>query len=349
MMRVRVEPKISVLMSVYQTDNAFLKEAIESILNQSFLDFEFIIVNDCTNEENLKCIESYHDPRIRLIHNRVNSGLTKSLNNGLAVAKGKYIARMDSDDVSLPDRLERQFAYMETHQDLIVLGGYACELSGDKMALSRIEDFEVMKMRMIFFDCALIHPTAFLNNNLLQKFNLKYDETVKKAQDYMLWSDCIQFGEIDVLNEVVLYYRLHAGQITNTCSGEQQKCAMMVQKKLLKQLLNIEATEEMLKLHYSIIFGKVCAPISSYSRNMKMLIQKNKQAGVFNKKYFDRECCYIWLMMTIKGIVHFHDFRGICSSLFWKAVIHVNYWGYYYKYFVESVSEEKRAILRIVR
>ena len=120
---------ISVIMSNYNTPEEYLREAIESILNQTYKNFEFIIIDDCSTDNSLEIIKSYNDERIVLIENEENIGLTKSINKGLAVAKGEYIARMDADDVSLPQRFEKQINYMNDHTELIVCGS-SMELIG---------------------------------------------------------------------------------------------------------------------------------------------------------------------------------------------------------------------------
>ena len=116
--------KITVLMSVYNTKEDYLREAIESILNQTLREFEFIIINDASNEQTINILDQYNDDRIIRIDNEVNHGLTASLNKGLSVAKGEYIARMDADDISYPNRLELQYQYMQKHPNVAILGGW---------------------------------------------------------------------------------------------------------------------------------------------------------------------------------------------------------------------------------
>src|SRR6185295_3491651 len=116
-------PQVSVLMSVYNGEK-YLKEAMESILNQSFPDFEFLIFNDSSTDSGREIILSFNDPRIVLVDNEKNIGLTKSLNKGLSLAKGKYIARMDADDISDAGRLNEQVNYMEKNSDVAVCGSW---------------------------------------------------------------------------------------------------------------------------------------------------------------------------------------------------------------------------------
>ena len=117
-------PKVTVLMSVYNGEK-YLQEAIDSILEQTFKDFEFLIINDGSTDKTGEILESYHDLRIKIINNEKNIGLTKSLNKGLKLARGEYIARQDADDISMPERLEKEVEFLETHQDYAVVGAFA--------------------------------------------------------------------------------------------------------------------------------------------------------------------------------------------------------------------------------
>ena len=125
------EKKISVVMPVFNTQIDFLKEAVESILNQSFREFEFIIIDDGTTDGSSQYLGSLSDPRIRIIRNERNLGITQSLNIGFSIAKGKYIARMDSDDISLPCRLQEQYNLMERHPEVIVCGSKTGKIGSD--------------------------------------------------------------------------------------------------------------------------------------------------------------------------------------------------------------------------
>src|SRR3989344_927550 len=118
------KPSVSVLMSTYN-GAVYLRQAINSILNQTFTDFEFIIVDDNSTDNSGEILRSYNDPRIRIIQNNKNIGLTKSLNKGLKEAQGKYIARMDADDVSLLDRLKEQYNFLEAHPTIALVGSWA--------------------------------------------------------------------------------------------------------------------------------------------------------------------------------------------------------------------------------
>ena len=154
---------ISVVMPNYNTSLPFLEEAVNSILAQTYSNFEFIIVDDCSTDESYGFLQSLTDPRIRLIRNDENMGVTASLNKGFRLAKGTYIARMDSDDISFPTRFERQLAFMTENPDVIVCGTFAEEI-GDRNGkrCRKIPNMEEYQCGVLFGNVfGLIHPTAF--------------------------------------------------------------------------------------------------------------------------------------------------------------------------------------------
>jgi len=153
-----MNPEVTVLMSVYN-GSKYLAEAIESILHQSYTDFEFLIINDGSTDLSEKIIKSYNDRRINYIKNNENIGLTRSLNKGLCLARGKYIARMDADDISMPDRFKEQVDFMEKNENVVACGTFI-ELFGIKTGKIKypIKDKEIREK--FIFNPPLAHPTA---------------------------------------------------------------------------------------------------------------------------------------------------------------------------------------------
>lgn len=190
-------PKVTVLMSVYNGE-IYLHDAIDSILNQTFTDFEFLIINDCSTDRTAEILQSYNDPRIKIINNEKNIGLTKSLNKGLKIARGEYIARQDADDVSAPDRLKKEIDFLRAHRDYAVVGTFVKVLNEDSevilLPVSLIEDAPIRD----FFkrsNC-LTHGSTMLRKKCLLDVGF-YDESIARAQDYDLWlrlSEEVSFG-----------------------------------------------------------------------------------------------------------------------------------------------------------
>lgn len=210
-------PKVTVLLPVYNAAQ-FLREAIGSILVQSFADFELLIVNDGSTDSSNEIISSFTDSRIRVLVNQKNIGLIASLNRGIAEAKGKYIARMDADDISLPERLQSQVTTMENDPGISVLSSYVDfmnvdgEVTGtwstDREATSETE----IRNLMMKTNC-IAHPTVMMRTEIVRKY--LYNPERKGAEDWDLWMRMLADGlRIAKLPQVLVNYRVHPGSIT---------------------------------------------------------------------------------------------------------------------------------------
>jgi glycosyltransferase involved in cell wall biosynthesis len=180
-------PKITVLMSVYNGEK-YLCEAVDSILKQTFKDFEFLIINDGSTDKTEEILKSYGDSRIKVYNNKENIGLSKSLNIGLKMAKGEYVARQDADDISMPDRLNRQADFLNTHPDYAVVGTFARILNenSEEIRLFRrpTEDIDIRKS--LRTDNCLVHGSVMIRMSFLLDVGF-YNEAMERSQDYELW------------------------------------------------------------------------------------------------------------------------------------------------------------------
>lgn len=224
-------PRVSVLMAVYNGER-YLPEAIDSILGQTFTDFEYLIVDDGSTDRTLQIINSYQDPRIKVIRNPHNIGLTRSLNKGLNVACGEYIARMDGDDISLPDRLSRQVAYMDARLEVGVCGTWAKEIDSQgevtgtrKMPVGKSLEHDFWRPSPI------IHPSAMIRRSHLD--GLRYDEQLQYAQDFDLWLRIRATHKLANLPEYLLLYRMHRGSITFSQRDNQLRATYDIFRKMV--------------------------------------------------------------------------------------------------------------------
>lgn len=197
-------PKISVIMPVYNTKEEYLRPAIESILQQTFKNFEFLILNDGSSDETVeKVIKSYNDERIKYFYKK-NTGIADTLNFGLAQAQGELIARMDSDDISLPERFAKQVEFLDAHPEISVLSGNYKIFPDTKVV--------VLPQRPKYLDflegCKMCHPAVMFRKVDFERYNLKYNPEYK-CEDYELWSRAIRYFKFANLNEVILHYRWH--------------------------------------------------------------------------------------------------------------------------------------------
>lgn len=215
-------PVVSVIMSVYN-DKKYVSVAIDSILNQSFKDFEFIIINDGSTDKTLEILNDYErkDSRIVLI-NQENKGLTKSLNIGIKKAKGKYIARMDSDDISHPQRLQKQIEFLENNQDYALLGCNVIKIdeSSDELEKNKTKySYEDIYKRFKYGNC-IAHGSVMINKQLIGEL-LEYDENFKYSQDYRLWTKIAKKYKVANTYEHLYYLRLHDNSISKTKLEDQ--------------------------------------------------------------------------------------------------------------------------------
>lgn len=230
-------PKISVLMPVYNAEEEYLREAIESILNQSYSDFEFIIINDGSTNNVENVILSYKDSRIKYIKQN-NQGIANTLNNGLSIAKGEYIARMDADDISLPNRFEKQIKFMEEHPDISILGTWFEIFPKSKVIKhpSKPSYFDFLTSSCIG------HPTVMFRRNDFEKYDLMYNPNYK-CEDYELWSRAIRYLKFANLQEVLLKYRWHDNNLSKPSKQFKDSTAKVCQS-MLKFLTNDENLQD---------------------------------------------------------------------------------------------------------
>lgn len=211
--------KVSVLLPVYNTKEEFLREAVDSILNQTFNDFELLILNDASTDENVeKVIKSYKDKRIRYAVNKTNLGISETRNKLIEMAKGTYLAVMDHDDVSLPTRLEKQAKYLDEHKNVGVVGSKICKLNGNKVSANPT-DSHAIKLALMRV-CAITHPAAMIRKSVLTDNKIRYEERFSPAEDYALWCRLIPHTDFYNIPEVLFSYREHK---TNTSKLQNDK------------------------------------------------------------------------------------------------------------------------------
>ena len=246
----RKTTKISVLMSVYNGDS-YLEESIESILNQTFKDFEFIIINDRSNDRSAEIIAKYaaKDRRIIAIANESNIGLTKSLNKGLKIATGKYIARQDADDISLPTRLEKELAVLENCSEIGVVSSNIefIDSQGNSLEICKRDcEPSLVRWYLLFYNRLAGHSQVMYRRQLILELG-GYDETRRYSQDYELWSRAIDICQIVILPEILLKQRRHDGSISASKSIEQQEYSLAQSQQNIERASGRKISLELVK------------------------------------------------------------------------------------------------------
>lgn len=208
--------KISVLMPVYKTHEAYLREAIESVLNQTFTDFEFLILDDCPTDSREEIVKSYTDPRIVYLKNEQNLGITPSRNRLVKMAKGEYLAVIDHDDIALPTRFEEQVRILDAHPEIGVCGGFTEEFPKTRIVNYPVTSHEIETYLMQ--GCAISHTSAMIRAAILPPN--PYEEAFSPSEDYALWCRLIGKTEFHNIPKVLMKYRLYEG---NTSKAQHDK------------------------------------------------------------------------------------------------------------------------------
>lgn len=341
---VNTGPEITVLMPTYNCE-LYIKEAIDSILNQTYPNFEFLILDDASTDGTVSIIKSFDDSRIKLIEKPLNTGLSISLNLGLKLAKGKYIARMDGDDVSLPERFAKQVAFLEENLDIVLCGSWFNIIDSD--AVKKLpENNEAIRLALLRGNC-IAHPSVMMRKQILDELPVVYDALKEPAEDYDLWVRLLSLGKLHNLQEALLNYRMYAAQVSHK-RAEEQKKRVIETKFALVNLLGIvwdagehEVFEKFLTENTIINFRE----IKIFKRVQKKLFLSNNSSCFFDsygfkqylaemeyivlKKCFYRQkrhspMMYLeYLMAKCKWNIRLsteQEFKlGIKSMLFWKV------------------------------
>ena len=199
--------KVSVLTPIYRTDERFLREAIESVLNQTFEDFELLLLDDCPSDSREKVVGSYDDKRIVYLKNDRNLGITASRNKLIDLAKGEYLAIFDHDDVCRPERLAKEVAYLDAHPECGVVSGWTKPTCGGVNEYP--EDDHAIKVAMMC-GISMWHPAAMVRKSVLMTTGVRYEADYSPVEDYMLWLRLVPHTRFHNLQEVMIDYRWHA-------------------------------------------------------------------------------------------------------------------------------------------
>jgi glycosyltransferase involved in cell wall biosynthesis len=285
-------PKITVLMPVYNCEN-YILEAVKSILQQTYTNFEFLIIDDCSTDKTVEIIKSLNDDRIQLIQKPKNTGITESLNYGIRISKGEYIARMDGDDISLPTRFEKQVAFMEANVDVVVCGT-AFEFLHNNFYIAVPENNDEIKVGLLQ-ECKIGHPTVMMRTLFLRKNQLFYNTNMEPAEDYDLWVRMIHLGKFHNLQESLLKYRVHDEQVSSKRNQIQIETALKIKSNMLFNLDNALQANE-IKAYSNLISNYRAATFLDF---VQFLAFKKKLSRCnLEKKYFDQ----IMLLNFLKNL-----------------------------------------------
>lgn len=267
-------PLISVVMPVYNAE-VYLKRAIDSILNQEYPHLELILIDDGSTDNSKDILLSYQqDPRVLHITHESNQGIVKTLNLGVAAAKGKYIARMDADDFSLPERLARQLTFLEANPAIRLCGSSILTVprNNDIQNWIHEEKGTTLHMKLLFFN-PIAHPTVMMDAALAK--DLLYEQAYLYAEDYRFWSKFAERAQLANMGEPLLEYTLHANSTSQSKKEAQLLATQKVVRENLSKWLQLEPSEKEMEIHltlggYANYAGKEYrTELNNWSRKLK--------------------------------------------------------------------------------
>jgi glycosyltransferase involved in cell wall biosynthesis len=242
-------PRVSVVLCVYN-QAAYVAEAIASILGQTLTDLELIVVDDGSTDSSPEVIHRFTDPRIRYVRNERNLGHASSPNRGVALARGRYLAIMDSDDISLPERLARQVDFLDAHPDVAMCGSWV-ETFGARTEVRRFPTEPAVLAVSLLLYCPFSTPSVMLRRDAMLPEG--FDPRFGPAFDYAYWVEMANRAPVANLPEVLLKYRLHAGQVTVTRRAAQLAGTRLVLRRQLEGLLGEVSEAELDALMYVFV------------------------------------------------------------------------------------------------
>lgn len=285
-------------MPVYNSEK-YLNEAIDSILNQTFSDFELIIINDGSTDGSENIILSYNDNRIKYFVNEKNIGILHTRLRMIAKAKGQYIAYLDNDDIAMTDRFEKEVEFLDNNPDYALCGAWGIMIGSDGKYLKKMNlsaNDEDIKSNLLFSNCFIQSSMMFRRDILVQN---PYDEAFPLAKDYNLWCILSEKYKLKNLSAHLVKYRWHA---TNESLKKKELMTSLTKKVMKRQLdnLGVNVTDEELNVHYAIS-DKLAQSMSDtqYLQILKLWLRKlvaaNKTKAKYNNKAFISMVCFRWI------------------------------------------------------
>ena len=303
-------PRVSILMPVYNVA-PYLREAMDSILGQTFQNFELIVLDDCSPDNSAEILDTYTDERIVRYRGEKNMGLSNMLNVGMAMARGEFIARMDSDDISTPERLATQVAYLDAHPE-VDLCSCGMELFGAKQETwvreTNVEDVKITAL----FHSPILHASSMWRREAFERVGLRFLQEMVPAEDYDMWTRAMAAGlRLVNIPEVMYKYRIHPSQATT----QTDKTARKDREVKINYLRTLFPSIDMSMVN--MVPVRTSNDLQCIKQFIKMLIDANKQAPFFDTALLHRRLWnYYYQQITNCLSVHF-EWRLWCE-LSWK-------------------------------
>jgi glycosyltransferase involved in cell wall biosynthesis len=292
------KPLVTVLLPVYNAEK-YLPEAIESILNQTFQDFELLIINDGSTDGSLRIIKSYTDLRIRVLNLEQNVGLVKALNIGLSEVHSEYIIRTDADDINLPNRFEVQLAFMQQNKDVGVCGSWFDTIGkqGEKKGGTRYKPSDEAIRFKHLYQINLSHGTAILRTSVLKENSIYYSSHFKHAEDYDIFDRIGMVAKLANIQQTLYVVRLHDTNVSKTFGHVQKDNSLGVKRRIFTRLGVTDITDEEIEI-YQELQHQNYKPLADRQKEVLVLLSKmfesNEKTLVFKREFFRVHLASLW-------------------------------------------------------
>jgi glycosyltransferase involved in cell wall biosynthesis len=296
--------EVTVLLPVYNGEQ-YLHETMQSILGQTYTGFEFLIVDDGSTDTTPAIISSYDDPRIRLLVNHTRLKLSGALNRGIDEARGRFIARMDADDIAMPGRLQKQVEYLCAYPEIGICGT-AIEVFGSSKRRTDVYPMTREDIRSYaLFDCPFCHPTVMIRKELFNNHQLRYDGSFYPTEDFELWTRAVELFPAANLADVLLRYRVHEKSMTGADWVDMDRQAARVTEPLLKRL-GVRFTQEQLRFHRDIGRGRSVrlqdfAELDRAEAWLLELIERNRFERCYEETAFRTVVGTVWYRLCMNS------------------------------------------------
>ena len=300
-------------MSTYNEEK-YIETSLKSLLNQTFQEFEIIIVDDASTDNTRQLIQRLQDERIHLICNEENQGLTKNLNKALKYVTGKYIARMDGDDIAFPTRFEKQVQYMEKHPETMLVSCYTKSFGDSDLVFALPDDSEVLKVRMLVRP-VYAHPGFMMRRELIEA-GYQYNEEYRTAQDYEFASRVAEKYKIGLVPEILLLYRVHKKQISAKAGNQQFNNADKIRKRQLERL-GVRLSETEWESYQELVKESKVDSLEHFDKVyeiIRKMLQSNEKSKIYNPNIMEKtlkKMLYTWVIRN-KNIKHILAFPRVC-------------------------------------
>lgn len=295
-------PLVSVLLPV-RNGAAYIEKALHSLLKQTYPSLEILVLDDASRDDSVRRVETIGDSRVRVIHFDESQGLSRLLNRGWAAATGTYIARMDADDVSEPQRIEKQLAYLNKHSEIAGCGTWVRMFGAGRPFLARYPIGPAVLHAYALFDNPLAHPTVCLRRDVFEREGLRYNEEVGAAQDYELWIRALDRVRMDNVPEVLLRYRQHQQAVSDQKAGDSESRTLQLQRVLLERL-GVKVDEDAGRFHRLVGHGAGMVSDEEMQRAegwLQYLVESNRTAKLYDEDGMRRAIGFVWLRIALNS------------------------------------------------